>query len=971
MAEIFSSVIVFPHDMKIVKRNGTTQVLNTNKITYRLRKLCKDRDLGTLRNIDPDEIAVSVCSNVYDGITSSEIDVISARLAYERYTQHEEFGQLAARILVSNMHKNTHECFSEVMEILNKNVDENGERAPIIADEFLSLVMRHQNELDFIPDYRRDYAFDYFAYKVLEFGYLMRVFTEKTFNENTKQFDTKYKIVERPQHMWLRVALQIHGDDIERVKETYDYMSQKYFTHATPTLFNSGSPNPQMSSCFLIAMKEDSIDGIFSTLKDCAMISKFAGGIGLHIHNIRATGSRIRGTNGRGDGIVPMLRNFNETARYVNQGSKRKGSFAIYLSPDHADVEEFLELKLKHGDDSRRARDLFYALWIPDLFMEQVKCDGDWYLMCPDESPGLADVHSKEYEELYWKYVEQKRYRKKIKARDLYLKIAKTQAETGTPYILYKDACNRKSNQKNLGTVKSSNLCVAPETKILTDTGYHEIETLSGKNVNVWNGSEWSETTVLKTGEGQELMKITFSNGSVLECTPYHKFYIVDCDTEEKMQIEAKDLTRGARLIPYKLPIGTDLQNVAVTKVERTGRISDTYCFNEPKRHAGIFNGVLAGNCAEIVQYSSPDEISVCNLASISLPQFVDKKTFDYDKLHKVTKVVIRNLDNVIDKNLYPVPETRRSNMRHRPVGLGVQGLADVYIMLRVPFDSQEANDINYKIFETMYHAALEASCELAQERGMYETFKGSPASQGILQFDMWNHDPGNKRYNWEAMKQTIVEHGLRNSLLLACMPTASTSSILGNNEACEPITSNLYSRSVLSGNYIIMNRHLFKELNRLKLWSEDMKDLILSHGGSIQNIPAIPEKTKSLFKTAWELSPKAIINQAAARGPFICQSQSMNLFVANPSVDLVGSILKYTYEVGLKTGCYYLHSRPAANAIQFTINKDKIQKKVAELKELESSGGVKDDEAANPEPQEGDDGAVCRMEEDCIVCSA
>lgn len=817
--------------MRIVKRNGSSQQLNTNKIIYRLRKLCKDRELGPLRNIDPDEIAINVCSSVYDGITSSEIDIISARLAYERYTQHEEFGQLAARIVISNMHKNTHECFSEVMDILNKNVDENGNRAPIISDEFLELVQKHKDVLDFLPDknYSRDYLFDYFGFKVLEFSYLMRIFTEKVYNEKTEEYEMKYKIVERPQHMWIRVALQIHGDDLERVKETYELMSQKFFTHATPTLFNCGSPNSQMSSCYLIAMKDDSIEGIYSTLKDCAMISKYAGGIGLHVHNIRAAGSRIRGTNGRGDGIVPMLKNFNQTAVYVNQGSRRKGSFAIYIGPEHADIEDFLDLKLKHGDESRRARDLFYALWIPDLFMKQVKEDGDWYLMCPDESPGLADVHSEEFEKLYWSYVEQKRFRKKIRARDLYRKIIRTQAETGTPYILFKDPCNRKSNQQNLGTIKSSNLC------------------------------------------------------------------------------------------------------------------------------------------SEVVQYSSPEEVAVCNLASIALSQFVDKKRFDFEKLHYVTKIVVRNLDLVIDKNFYPIPETRRSNMRHRPVGLGVQGLADVYVMLRHPFDSEEANDLNRKIFETMYHAALETSCELAQEKGRYETFEGSPTSKGILQFDMWNHDPTDKRYNWTELKEKIKEHGIRNSLLLACMPTASTSSILGNNEACEPFTSNLYSRTTLSGNYIIMNKHLFKELRKLDLWNEDMKDLILAHGGSIQNIPAIPKKVKELFKTAWEISPRAIIDQAAARGPFICQSQSMNLFVKNPEVDLVGSVLKYTHEKGLKTGVYYLHSRPATNAIQFTINKDKIQKKMDELQQLEKNGFL----SVEPEQQEEEEGGVCRMEEDCLVCSS
>lgn len=1073
--------------MKIVKRDGSFQQLNTNKIIYRVRKLCKDKKLGVLRNIDPDEIAVETCSRVFDGITSSDIDEIAARLAYERYTQHEEFGTLAARIMVSNMHKNTHECFSEVMKILNENIDEHGDKAPVVSDDFLQIVEEYRHDLDFMPDYSRDYLFDYFGYKTLEFGYLMRVFEKKTYNADTDTYVSKHKIVERPQHMWMRVAIQIHGRDIDRVRETYELMSQRYFTHATPTLFNSGSQNPQLSSCFLIATKDDSIDGIFSTLKDCSMISKFSGGIGLHVHNVRANGSRIRGTNGRGDGIVPMLRVFNETAKYVNQGSRRKGSFAIYLSPDHADIEDFLQLKLTHGDDNRRARDLFYALWIPDLFMKQVEEDQDWYLMCPDESPGLADVYGDEYEQLYWKYVKEERFRKKIRARDLYKKIIKSQIETGTPYVLYKDACNKKSNQKNIGTIKSSNLCVAPETKILTEHGYHEIQNMSGKKTRVWNGREWSETIVMKTGEDQELMKITFSNGSIIECTPYHKFYITDGPrNQKKRKIEAKDLKQnmklikcdfptiidgeemenayirgfccgdGTNIIPekYYVPINynlesklrwfegfsdskgsiinnqncqdlqirsihkdllenvklmlqttgtnpeihpcnknchrlilnsTDLQQlrnlgyspkrlivndhvsnrdargfIKVESVEYTGRISTTYCFNEPNRNMGIFNGVLAGNCAEIVQYSSPEEIATCNLGSIALSRFVEKKSFNFEKLHQVTKILTRNLNNVIDKNMYPVPETLLSNERHRPIGIGVQGLADVYIMMRYPFDSENAAALNKKIFETIYHAALESSCEMAQEFGPYQSFQGSPASKGILQFDLWGRDPGNERYNWTDMKEQIQKHGLRNSLLTACMPTASTSNILGNIEACEPLTSNIYSRRVLSGDYVIMNKYLFRELSKLGLWNKDMKDLIISENGSIQNIPLIPEETKQLFKTAYEISPRVILNQAADRGAFVCQSQSTNIFLENPTIPVVGSVLAYGHKLGLKTGMYYLRSKAAARAIQISVDQKKMLTKLEELKNQETT-----------KQESAEDNMVCVMEEGCVTCSS
>jgi ribonucleoside-diphosphate reductase alpha chain len=677
---------------------------------------------------------------------------------------------LASRIAVSNLHKSTHKSFAETMHELYTYIDPvTGANASLIADDVMDIVKDHGEFLDSTIIYDRDFNYDYFGFKTLERSYLLKI---------------NGKIAERPQHMLMRVAVGIHKDDLDAVAETYHMMSEGWFTHATPTLFNSGTPKPQMSSCFLLTMKEDSITGIYDTLKQCAKISQNAGGIGLAIHDIRATGSYIRGTNGTSNGIVPMLRVFNDTARYVDQGGgKRKGSFAVYIEPWHADIFDFLELKKNHGKEEQRARDLFYALWIPDLFMKRVEENGEWTLMCPNECPGLADVHSEAFEALYTKYESEGKGRKTIKAQDLWFKVLESQIETGTPYMLFKDAANRKSNQQNLGTIRSSNLCT------------------------------------------------------------------------------------------------------------------------------------------EIIEYTAPDEVAVCNLASIALPKFVTENGFDHDKLFEVTYRVTKNLNRIIDRNYYPIPEARNSNMRHRPIGIGVQGLADAFILLRLPFDSEEARALNREIFETIYYAAATASKDLARAEGAYETFAGSPASRGQLQFDLWGVTP-TARWEWDILKEEIKQHGLRNSLLLAPMPTASTAQVLGNNECFEPYTSNIYTRRVLSGEFIIVNKHLLRDLTRLGLWNEDMKNRIIAANGSVQHIDDIPDNLKALYRTAWEIPQRSIIDMSADRGAFICQSQSLNVFMENVNAAKLTSMHFYSWKKGLKTGMYYLRTKAATDAIKFTVDK-------------------------------------------------
>ena len=1347
-------------EMRVTKRDGELKTVEFDKILRRVKILGNEAGI----KINYTALTMKVIDQLFDGISTTKIDELSAEQCAAMSSIHHDYNTLAGRIVVSNHHKNTKASFNEVMTDLYNFIDKRGASSPLVSDELFALVQADVNgEFDKMCDYSRDYLVDYFGFKTLERAYLMKIHG---------------KAVERPQHMWLRVAIGIHGNDIEAVRETYDYMSRKYFTHATPTLFNAGTPHPQLSSCFLQAMESDSIDGIYNTLKECALISKWAGGIGLHIHNVRASGSHIRGTNGKSNGIVPMLKVFNNTAKYVDQcvnpetiiyttdgpkqiqhcavgetaiynlkgeteiiqnvlehpydgpmleietlhslfplqitpehpvytlrnqakglnysvitnrlekgiasfewtdakelneddmlvypipkyevdvssisaddcymygvilgdgsmeetngyvslhttnkahirefleryltekivdykvtvednttrvrwnrtihlpfryndvydesktkrihkkwlnlpieksklilkglvdtdgcvgekelvfdstslnliesvrflcmkmgvltsgyirdrvgekhetssgrvienkkiayclriprtpdicnligmdydekqfvkffkhgdylmsriqsikdityngilydlqmkdqhdylihnglvhngGGRRNGSFAIYLEPWHADVEMFLQMRKNHGDEELKARDLFYAMWIPDLFMERVKVNGKWTLMCPDECPGLSDVYGDEFVALYAKYEADGKGRSTVNARDVWFQILDAQMETGTPYILFKDACNKKSNQQNVGTIKSSNLCVAPDTLILTDRGHVEIQELEGQNIPVWNGEEFSEVKIMKTGMDQELITVHTDDGMKLTCTKYHKFYMKD----GIQMVDADDLKPGDELIQcsaYPIIDGTDTYNgepipsancpiqtklewfakycetegnttngvlqiasnegdflqevqlflqtcgigsaintltgraktsvtlhnlktktdsslhrliiaqrkpVKILCVERNNHYDDTYCFTEPKRHMGVFNGILTGQCTEILEYSDENETAVCNLASIALPAFVDANgVMNYEELHKVAKVVTNNLNRVIDVNYYPTPKTQRSNFRHRPVGIGVQGLYDVFMLMNIPFHSDAAKHVNKHIFETIYHAALEKSCELAQRDGPYETFAGSPASKGILQFDMWNVDPTNARYDWTALKQLIMQHGIRNSLLLAPMPTASTSQIFGYNECIEPITSNIYNRRTLAGEFILTNKYLMNDLLKLDLWNEKMKNNIIANNGSVQHIESIPLEIREKYKTVWELPMKHLIDMSADRGAYICQSQSLNLWLEDPNYNTLTSMHFYSWSKGLKTGIYYLRRRARHQAQKFTIEPERKQ---------------------------------------------
>jgi len=800
--------------MNVTKRNGELEEIAFDKILNRIKKLGQEANI----QINYQQLVMKVIDQLYDKIPTTKIDELAAEQCASLSTLHPDYGILAGRIIVSNHQKNTDTLFSNVIMELYNFTDIHGKNYPLVNQQLWDFVQIYKDEIDSIINYDRDYLIDYFGFKTLERSYLFK-------NGN--------RVIERPQHMWMRVAIGIHSLQINDlslalVKETYDLMSQKYFTHATPTLFNAGTSRSQLSSCYLIAMEEDSIEGIYNTLKDCALISKYSGGIGLHIHNIRAKDSYIKGTNGKTDGLVPMLRVFNNTARYVNQSGRRNGSFAIYLEPWHADIFEFLELRKNHGDEELKARDLFYALWISDLFMERVKePNGKWSLFCPHECPGLSDVYSEQFKNLYEKYENEGKARKTILARDLWFAILDAQMETGTPYILYKDACNKKSNQQNIGTIKSSNLC------------------------------------------------------------------------------------------------------------------------------------------SEVVQYSDDKETAVCNLASIALPAFVNEETkqFDYDKLHEITKVVTNNLNQVIDINFYPTEKTKRSNMRHRPIGIGVQGLADAFILMDIPFHSELAKEVNTNIFETIYHAALEKSNEIALQRtkilkelvkkdrfafmnfipeeeydclsirgeesnllGSYTSFEGSPASKGILQFDMWSKEPSN-RYDWAKLKQSIIENGLRNSLLVAPMPTASTSQILGYNECFEPLTSNIYSRRTLAGEFVVVNKYLMKELINLGLWNEQIKNNIIANKGSVQQLTNIPDHIRDKYKIVWEIPMKHLIDMAADRGAFICQSQSLNLWMEDPVYNKLTSMHFYAWNKGLKTGIYYLRRKAKHQAQQFTIEPENIKK--------------------------------------------
>jgi len=810
--------------MYVVKRDGHKEPVMFDKITDRIKKLC----YGLNDLVDSVKVAMRVIEGLYDGVTTSELDNLAAETAASMTIAHPDYAQLAARIAVSNLHKNTKKSFSETMSDMYHYVNpRTGQKSPLLSDEVYEAIMANAETLDSMIIYNRDFNYDYFGFKTLERSYLLKI---------------NGKIVERPQHMLMRVSVGIHLNDIEAVKETYELMSKKFFTHATPTLFNAGTPKPQMSSCFLLTMKDDSIDGIYDTLKQTAKISQSAGGIGLSIHNVRATGSYIRGTNGTSNGIVPMLRVFNDTARYVDQGGgKRKGSFAIYLETWHADIFEFLDLKKNTGKEEMRARDLFFAMWTSDLFMKRVQDDASWTLMCPNECPGLCDVYGDEFEALYHKYEAAGKGRKTVRARELWEKILESQIETGTPYMLYKDAANRKSNQKNLGTIRSSNLCT------------------------------------------------------------------------------------------------------------------------------------------EILEYTAPDEVAVCNLASISLPMFIENGKFDHQKLYDVTKRVTRNLNRVIDRNYYPVPEAENSNMRHRPIGLGVQGLADAFILLRLPFTSDEAKQLNQDIFETLYFAAVTASMEMAKEEGPYSTFKGSPISQGEFQYNLWGLKDSDLsgRWDWESLRKEVVEHGVRNSLLVAPMPTASTSQILGNNEAFEPYTSNIYTRRVLSGEFIVVNKHLLEDLVNLGLWNDTLKQEIMRHNGSVQNINVIPQDIKDLYKTVWEMSMKDIIDMSRQRGYFIDQSQSLNLFMEGATYAKLTSMHFYAWQSGLKTGMYYLRTKSAVDAIKFTLNNDKKEEPIeakpqAVVQKLESIAVLNEPVEMTPEEYR----AMIEMAknagpEDCEMCGS
>jgi ribonucleoside-diphosphate reductase alpha chain len=1124
--------------MRVIKRSGEDEAVSFNKVLQRIRKASKGL------TINPDVLAQQVLSQIYDGVKTSEIDELTGQLAASLSTNHPDWGTLAANVVISNHQKKTSHKFSEVMLELSRQP-----KGSYIHPDLVALCSDPgtAERIDREIDYQRDYLFDYFGFKTLEKSYLLR--------------DAKRVILERPQHVWMRVALALWNTNLNRAFETYHALSQKKFTHATPTLFNSGTPRQQLSSCFLLTMKDDSIMGIYETLKDCAAISQHAGGIGLSIHKIRAKGSIIRGTNGTSNGIVPMLRNFNATARYVDQGGgKRNGSFAIYLEPWHADIEDFLKLKLNTGMEEDRARDLFYALWIPDLFMKRVEANVDWTVFCPDEAPGLDDVWGDAFEALYTKYEAEGRGRKKINAQKLWFQILDAQIETGTPYLLYKDAANAKSNQQNLGTIKSSNLCVAPETMILTDKGHKQIHELENKEVTLWNGDAWSKATVRKTGVNQKLISVLLSNGAEIHCTPYHKFLVRDSykdkDTlKECKRIDASELVEGMKLAKCDLPLvegnatedipfpythgffcgdgtyhtqssgnrypavalygekkklmsyleirstsgvetsqglvncllPTDLaekyyvpmnaslrcrlewfaglldadgtvahngdneslqigsinfefldnirlmlqtlgiqskvtrafdarqtllpdgkggrklyecqplwrllvsstslyrldalgldckrlvikgikpqrnaeQFVTVVSVTDMGRTDDTYCFNEPLNHAGIFNGILTGNCTEIIEYSAPDETAVCNLASISLPSCVvtsdGVKSFDFDELRNIVRIAVRNLNRVIDINYYPTKETEKSNMRHRPVGLGIQGLADVFALLKYDWESAEAARLNQLIFEYMYFEAVSESARIAQAEGSYSTFAGSPASQGRLQPDMWNVVPLTEKegtLDWASLRLQ-AQAGLRNSLLVAPMPTASTSQILGNNECFEPFTTNIYSRRTLAGEFTVLNKYLLAELREAGLWSEGLKNEIIARNGSVQGIEAIPADVQARYKTTWEIKQRTLIDMARDRGAFIDQSQSLNLFVADPTYSKLTSMHFYAWKSGLKTGCYYLRSKAPVVAQQFTVDPRLLSAissggKVADLSSDSEDDDSEDDEGDTDTP--------------------
>lgn len=926
-----------------------------------LKQSISKRLTGLSDVIDLNLVLTKLQTAMSPGMTiDNMINLVAETCAYMSI-RHPDYALLAGRIKVNELHKQVAPTFSQAISQMYHYIHpKTKSRSMTIGEKTYQVVMEHQKRLDqAVEDHKaNDFTYEYFSYKTLERSYLI------------KQND---RIQETPQYLWMRLAVGIHGMDIDAVIETYLLVSYGFGIHGSPALFNAGREKPQMSSCFLLNM-EDSIEGIYKTLTDCAKISKNAGGIGFAAHKIRASGSYITGTNGQSHGLVPMLRVFNDTARYANQGGNRKGAFACYLEPWHADVFEFIELRKNHGKEELRARDLFLALWIPDLFMERVERDENWSLFCPNEAPGLFEVWGDEFLALFTRYEREGLARRTFPARELWSAIMDAHIETGVPYLLYKDACNSKSNQQNLGTIQCSNLCVTPDTLLLTDQGYKAIGSLENQAVNVWNGRSWSQSTVYKTNTDQELVRVTFNNGTQIDCTPYHKFYMADPNCTEQelsgdlISLCAHELQSGMSLCRWTMPEGYETPNdyVRVVSVEKLDYRSDVYCLNEPERHAVIFNGVMTGNCTEIVEFTSETESAVCNLASLALPKFVNEETmtFDFDHLAVVTKVLTRNLNKVIDVNFYPTIETKTSNLRHRPIGLGVQGLADTFAKLKMPFGSKASRQLNKDIFETIYFAAISASNELAKRDGPYETFHGSPMSKGIFQFDMWDSDKRltSDRWNWDELKSSVIRHGVRNSLFVAPMPTASTAQILNNNEATEPFTSNLYSRRVLSGDFPVINKHLVKDLIELGLWDENVINQVVAHRGSVQNIAVIPQHIKDLYKTVWEMSQAILIDMAADRAVFVDQSQSMNLFPANLDEDRLTSMHFYAWKKGLKTGLYYMRTQPAANAIQFTVDQDLLGKSL--VNEANRADPV-EETAAVCQRRVGDDGEIC------IVCSS
>ena len=999
--------------------NNKIKLLTLEIIHKYISTICQKMKI---EHLEIDKITKNVYPKLKQKNTIKELEDQIIMCASEMVTDHYDYPCIATWILINNLHENTYDDYLKVIKQLRSNANKKGRKAPIVSKDFANFVKKYHKEINSALKYERDYDISIFGYRTLEKSYLKKL--------------ADGKIVERPQHMYMRVAIALHyrTNRLDKIFETYELLSTGYFTHATPTLFNAGAIYEQLSSCFLLGIDDD-MKAIGESWKDCAIISKYAGGIGINVTNIRVDGAYIHSTQGVASGMR-LLTVFNQIARYADQGGKRSGSIAIYLEPWHGDIFFFLDLKKNTGAETERARDLFLALMVNDIFMKRVEENGIWSLMCPSECPNLLNKYGEEFTKIYEKYEANGNFLKQVPARDVWFKIMESQIESGVPYIVFKDAVNYKSNQINIGVINGSNLCVSGDTMILTSEGYQNIKSVENQKIEVWNGEEFSEVIVRKTGTNKRLIQIEFSNGSILKCTPYHKFYITIKNVT--VQKQASELQVGDYLIDTKYPtiekkieefnkfidsyngyisiesgklmIGPDKFNdlnkikyilqtmgcdpdlcriyaekymlvidyndvgnlldlglstkkinldffsksfnsnkrkIMITDISDVDGRHETYCFTEPKRGMGIFNGIIAGNCAEIVEVSSANEYSVCNLASICLPKYVKtingKTIFDYQELFHVVRVVTRNLDNIIDINFYPIDKTKISNLKHRPIGVGVQGLADVFALFKTAFDSDIARDLNKKIFETIYFGALTESMEIAKEKGPYEMFNGSPLSQGKFQFDLWGLDRNKLSgiWDWDFLMQQIITYGVRNSLVTTCMPTASTSQIMGNNETMEPYTENIYTRNTMAGDFYVINKHLMKDLMELGLWNSDMVDLIKYYKGSINNIPGIPENIKEIYRTVWEIPQKSIIDMAADRGPFIDQTQSMNLFIATASFARLNTCLFYAWKKGLKTGMYYLRSKAASEANQFGIDIDKI-------KELEIKYHISQDVSIN-----------------------